>query len=473
VSSGGRYLAAAAIGLLGLAPYVALSTAATPLQTSIGGALGGSALGFAVSGGLASGGYALGAVAGAQLALRHRQRGLFLLAQAIFVLASVGAALAQDMLAFDAARLVQGLSAGAMLIAALPPLITRFGAGKVPLSAGIVDVGIFGTSTLGPLVASWALHGADGWRWMMAVVAVLGALGWLVALVGYERWDPPEPDSRIDTPALTLVALISAAAFAASSLVAAHPFLSWQVLGLLVAAMVVFVALVGVERRSSDPLIPVSTLTTQLPVCGIFAAMLGGAVFVTLVEVMETVHRAQPHQVWPMPVGAAVGAFALWRLFATRLMPVLVNIGVLALGGAALLLLAHGTATLLLASLLLGFGAAATVSPGLFLTGLGLPSTSLGRAFAMVQLLRAVSTYAVAPVMVQSVALGSAAGSRHVFVAMAVVSGVALVVLIGLPLLWGARPESPDLEAWLDGDQAMVSPPLVGSDGLVPERGHQ
>lgn len=469
VSTTTRYAAACAIGLLGLAPYVALSTASTGLQTQIMGSLGGGTLAYALSGGLASGGYAVGAVCGAQIALRRRQRGLFLLSQAVFVLASLGAAFSTDMATFAVARLVQGVAAGAMLVSSLPPLITRFGPRKVPLSAGIVDIGIFGTSTLGPLVAAWALQHHDGWRTVMVAVAVLGALGWVVALAGYERWDPPEPDSRVDWPAMTLVLVVAAAAFAASSLVGTEPVVSASVLGLFVCALVVFVLLVWVERRSAEPLIPVGALTTQLPVCGIFTAMVGGAVFVTVIEVLETVHRLQPSRAWTLPVGAALGAVVLWRTFATRLLPVLVNVGMCALGVGALLLLSSSTTAALLAGLLLGFGAAATVSPGLFLTGLGLPSNRLGRAFAMVQLLRAVSTYAVAPVVVASVA--KTVGPDHALVAMAVVSAVGLAVLIALPLLWGARPQIPDLEAWLEGEQAMPSPPLVGVDGLVSEGG--
>ena len=474
-----RYLGACAIGFLGLAPYVVLSTAFVPLQKAVMSSLGAGSLGFALAEGFASGAYAVGAVTAAQFALRRRQREIFLLCEAVFVVTSVASAFSPDVVVFGVARVLQGLAAGGMLISSLPPLITRFGAGMVPLSAGVVDVGIFGSSTLGPLVGVWATHaGGDGWRWMLLVAAALGVVGWIVAWRRYESWDPPEPDARVDVPALALVAVVAGLAFAASSLVGAEPFLSLPVLGLFGLALAALVALLVVEARRSDPLIPVQALTTQLPVSGIFAAMLGGAVFVVVVEVMETAHLSQPSRMWPMPVGALLGAIAFWRLFVTKWMPVLVDAGVCLLGAGALVLLGTGALPVMLAALLLGFGAAATVSPGLFLAAMGLPSERLGRAFALVQLLRALATYAVAPVVIESVVKGGS-GRDEAFVAMAVACAVGLVLLVVVPVVSGARLRRPDVQTWLDGDKGLPSPatathlrPSVedeDADPLLPE----
>lgn len=452
------YLAACAIGLLGLAPYVVLSTATVPLQKPMLAALGGGPVGIALSGGLSTGAYAVGAVLTAQIALRRKQRGIFLVAEAVFVVATVVAAVAPTVLVLIIARTVQGLAAGAMLTSSLPPLITRFGAARVPLSAGVVDVGIFGASTLGPLAGSVAAHGS-GWRWLFAAAAALGAIGWVVAYRGYESWDPPAPERRTDAAALTLVVAVCAPVFVASSLVGSHPLLSWQVLGLLLVGAAALALLLVVESRRDEPLIPVDALSTQLPVSGILAAAVGGAVFVTIVEVVQS-GRVPGSWWWPMPVGAAIGAIALWRLFATRLLPLLVDAGMCAMGAAGLLLLAgQGRTNVLLAALLLGVGAAATVSPGLFLTGLGLPSDRLARAFALVQLLRALATYAVAPIVLQVVVKkGASSGPQHAYLAMTVVAAVGLVLLIVVPFLSGARLHAPDIEAWLDGGQGLPSP---------------
>ena len=464
----GSYPFAVGIALLGLVPNVVLSTAFLPLQDGVGRDLDASPTGVSLALGLAGASYAVGAVLAAQLALRIVQRRIFLVAEAVFVAASVLAAVAPGLVVFLVGHVTQGLAAGAMLITSLPPLVTRFGAARVPVSAAIVNVGIFGASTLGPIVGGLTASG-EGWRWLLGGTAVLGAAGWLVALVGYDVWEPADPDHPIDLPALVLVVLSTTAVFVGTSLVTGRPFGSWQVLLPLVGGLVILVALLVVESRQADSLVPVGALATQLPVTGILVAMLGGAVFVTAVELVETrlaeVGGRSPTDVaaacWPLPVGAAVGALAFWWLFRTRWVPVLVDTGLLALaGGSALALVGPAGGVPVPAMFLLGLGAAATVSPGLFLTGLSLASAELARAFALVQLLRSVATYAVAPVAVALATAASSVGraTDEGLVVMAAVAAAGLVAALVIPALSGARLRVPDLDAWLEGEPGLPSP---------------
>jgi len=468
MSSRGRYPLAVAVALLGLGPNVVLSTAFLPLEPAMGAALGTTKDGLALALGLGSAAYAVGAVLCVQLALRIVQRRIFLTAQPVFVLASCLAAVAPNVLLFTIGHVLQGLAAGAMLITSLPPLVTRFGAGKVALSAAIVNVGIFGASTLGPIVGGLVASG-DGWRWMLAAAAALGTVGWYVALAGYEAWAPGDPERPVDAPALVLVVVGTVGTFLAASLVGGRPIADWQVWAPFAVGIVAIVALLVVESRTRDALIPVGALSTQLPVTGILVAMVGGAIVVTVTELLQTrlgeIGGRSPTAVaavfWPMPVGAALGSLAFWGLFRTRWVPVLVDVGLAALAvGSGLLLLGSRDAVVLPATLLLGLGAAATVSPGLFLTGLGIPSNSLARAFGLVQLLRSVATYAVAPVVV-GLALRSsspASGLRAGLVAMMVVAIAGLVAAVVVPAVSGARLRAPDLETWLDGDKGLPSP---------------
>jgi hypothetical protein len=165
-----------------------------------------------------------------------------------------------------------------------------------------------------------------------------------------------------------------------------------------------------------------------------------------------------------MPLGMVVAACLFGLLFRTRFVPVLATAGVAALFAASLVPLSlsssNVTGVVLVSSALLGFGAGATVSPGLFMCGLGLPSKALGRAFALVQLLRSIATYAVAPVVVFAVgeAATLSAGIRGGLVAMAALSGLGFVAVLLVPALSGARLRRPDLESWLQGGQALPSP---------------
>ena len=156
---------------------------------------------------------------------------------------------------------------------------------------------------------------------------------------------------------------------------------------------------------------PVRALSSQLPVTGTVVAMLAGAVFVTvldltqlyLVEVAGQSSLDANLQFWPMPLGLLVAAVIFWALVRTRYLALLVLAGLVALaGGTALLLLLWPSATgavVTTASLLLGFGAGATVSPGLFLAAFGVPASRMGREFALVELLRSEAAYAVTPPM--------------------------------------------------------------------------
>ena len=128
----GRYGMAVSIALLGLCPNIVLSTAFLPLSQVICADLGASQLQLGLAEGLSNAGYAFGAVLAAQLAQRYVQRRLFLWFEALFVVGSVLAAAAPGIGLFFAGRLLQGSATGFMLISALPPLVTRFGVGKLP-----------------------------------------------------------------------------------------------------------------------------------------------------------------------------------------------------------------------------------------------------------------------------------------------------------------------------------------------------
>jgi hypothetical protein len=109
-------------------------------------------------------------------------------------------------------------------------------------------------------------------------------------------------------------------------------------------------------------------------------------------------------------------------------------------------------------------------------------SEKLGRAFALVQLLRSMATYAVAPVVLALVMRSSDRGdaARSGVLAMAVLAAVALLAALAIPALSGARLRAPDLEAWLNGGQGLPSPATVGhlrprtddddAEPLIPER---
>ena len=469
----GRYGPAVLIALLGLVPDIVLTTAFSPLQQVLEKDLHTTQLGIALAEGMSNAGYAVGAVVAAYLGQRLLQRRLFLGYEAAFVGGSALAALAPDLGVFFAGRMIQGTATGLMLVAALPPLVTRFGAGRLRLTVTVVNVGLFGATTLGPLVGG-PIAAAGAWRGLFWTVAALAAVGFVVAAVGYPPFDPPDPGLRLDRWAIGLAGAATFLPFFATSVLGGASFTSPVVLVPFLVGLAALGALIVVEYRKREPLMPVRALSSQLPVTGTAVAMAAGAVFVTVVALAQlflgTVAGESPGSgglmFWPMPIGLVLAALLFGLLLPTRWLPVLVNAGLVALGlGTALVLLDvdRGTPSALFgwAALLLGFGAGSTVSPGLFLAGFGVPSQSLGRAFALVELMRSEAGYAVGPVVL-AVAHGApslASGIRVGLIAMIGLAVVGLVVALVLPAVSGARLRAPDLETWLAGEgKALPSP---------------
>jgi MFS family permease len=472
----GTYALAVAVVLLGLCPDLVLSTGSVPLNQVLAPALGASTTQLQVIGGFSSAAFATGVVLAALLAQRCRQRPLFLVYAATFVVGSVLAATASTLPSFLIGRVLQGGSTGLMLIAALPPLMTRCGVRRLSWSAAIVNVGLFGASALGPLVCGAAAASTNGWRILMWVIAGVGTLALLAAAFGYPAMDPRDPHLPLDVPAVMLAAGGTVLVFLATSVlmevtVSSAAFWLPFILGLAVIAV-----LVVLERRNERGLMPVRELSTQLPVTGTVVAMVAGAAFVCAIELTQeylaSVAKLDPaaagRAFWPMPVGLVVASILFGLCFRTRVLPVLVNVGLIALVGGCVVLLSLSsdgrTSPIGWASLLLGFGAGATVGPGLFLAGLGVRATLLGRAFALVQLLRLTATYAVGPVVVY-VAMQQPTVYDGVRLGTYIALGLALVGLAAalvIPALSGARPHPPDLDAWLAGDSRGLRSPVTG-----------
>jgi hypothetical protein len=123
------------------------------------------------------------------------------------------------------------------------------------------------------------------------------------------------------------------------------------------------------------------------------------------------------------------------------------------------------------AAALLGFGAGVTVAPALFMAGLSVQPRLVGRAFALVELLRLAGAYALVPAFTYfALAFGGdpPALSRGLHVVSWVILGglvATVVVCTVLFFLGGARIHPPDLQAYVEeGREALESPPLARED---------
>jgi predicted MFS family arabinose efflux permease len=205
-----------AMVLLALCPYIVVTTAMTLMQDPVMKDLHTSKLAMEMASGLANAGYAFGAVLAALLSKKLPPRRLLLAYEALFIAGSIAVAEAPDTTVFTTGRVAEGLATGLMLVAALPPLVTAFGAGKLPVTVAIVDIGLFGATTVGPLVGGdVGAHGS--WRLFYWGLAALGAIAFALQAASVQPRDPLQPDAAYDLPAIALAALAAVLPFFATS----------------------------------------------------------------------------------------------------------------------------------------------------------------------------------------------------------------------------------------------------------------
>lgn len=430
---------------------------------------------------LSTAAYAFGALAAGDLINRFNQRHLFLVFSGLLGVAWLLSAVAHGIILYGAGQVLAGLVTGMLLVVALPPTIQNFPTARVPLTAAFINMGLFGGIAAGPLIGG-ATAALEAWRTVYLVFAGLGVATLALGAITLPDEPAKNPDLPLDITALLLALGCTFLLFGATGVVGGVGFTSPKFLVPLTVGLVCFVALLLVEYHKEEPLAPIAKMCNTWPIFGTVIATVGGGVFVTLTRLLTerrlTGLGAPPLNVgmafWPTLAGALIAAVVLGLLFRSRYLPVLIGTGMLALIAAAVLLMAPNAASdkpsYLAAAALLGIGAGATVSPGLFMAGFSLPSKSLGRIISLVELVRSVGDFLLAPLLLQ-VAKGApgvtTVGAPGMGKAVAITLGIAIVGSIAcMVLLAGARTglPKPDLEEWLDNDgTALDSPPLLAA----------
>ena len=483
------YLGAVALVVFALTPYLMLSTAMQPLTTIVGANLGMSEQSLELTNGMANAAYAVGTVAAVQLAVHLPARRLLLVYVSLFVIGSVLAAAASAPAVFIAGRVLQGLCTSLMLIAAVPPLVTGWEVSKMPWTAATMNMCIFGATAVGPVVGG-IQAGAGGWRALFWVIVALAVLALAFALLTYEDKPPQDRSSPWDWVAQGLAGAGCAATFFGASELTSHSFSDAIVLVPLFAGLALITALVVYEHQIEHPLMPIRALTSTLPVMGIVIAVSAAAASVGLVLLTQTalessVGPTHAGLLFLPEFGAAVVTAALFgALVRTRLIPVLALAGLLTLCGAAAVLsgvTSGGDAVVLVGSGLVGLGVGASVSPALFIAGFSLRSAQIQRVFALIELLRAVAAFVIAPILLHVAATATSSQSSGIQLSIWICLGIAALGASVGAYVFGigrARLERPRLEPWLEGEEpALESPPLAAAfrgdvhAGAVGDRG--
>lgn len=470
----GRYPAVATMVILALIPYLALSAAIDPLVPIITEQLHMSAQTMSLSSGLGNAAYAVGTVLAVQFAQHLPQRRMLLSYAVVLAIGSVVAAAAVNPGMFIAGHVLQGLATSMLLIAAAPPLTIGFPKEKLRNTAVIMNMCVFGAVAIGPFVGG-AQAEAHAWRPLFWIIAGIAVLALIMAALTFEDAPPADLDAPRDLHAIGLAAVGCAAAFVGASQLTSHGFGDVAVTVPMFGGLALIVVLVVYQFRSRRPLLTVRTmLTSSIPVAGVGVALFAAAASVAataltanvLLRTYSPVHVGLLYL--PELGGAVVMAVVFGIVINKRAMHYLPLVGMVLLAAGILVFqfaLPANQPLVLVAAGLTGLALGATVAPALFVAGFSLQSNSLQRVFAIIELFRAVAAFMVAPILAHfalTVSTDLGIGTRYaLWIGFGLAVGGA-VFGVAVYALSGARPQRPDLDEFLDGDDpAWYSPPLL------------
>lgn len=460
----GRYPAVATMVIFALVPYLALSAALGPVTPIIARELHLSLQAMNVTSGMANAGYAVGTVLAVEFAQHFPQRRMLLIYGTLLVVGSVLAASAVNGGMFIAGHVLQGLCTSLLLIAAVPPLIVGYPAAKLRFTAVILNLCIFGAVALGPVVGG-AQADANGWRPLFWIIAGIAVAALVLSLMTFQDTPAANPGNPPDLIAPVLAAGGCAAAFFGASELLTHDFSEVMAWGPLFGGLALIVILFTHEYVSEHPLLCVKSLVSTLPVAGIVTAMCAAAASVSAIALTQTVlaGRFSPLHLGllylPEFGGAVLTALVFGAVFSTRYLHFFVLGGMLFLSAGVVLLLGSAPPTAALTGVgsgLVGVGVGASVVPALFIAGFSLRSLNVQRVFAIVELMRAVAAFMIAPILLHvaaSVGTSFSDGTRTaLWICFAISTGGALV---GVSLYWLSRvsPPAPSVDGWLSGER--------------------
>lgn len=212
---------------------------------------------------------------------------LMLVALTLFVLASMGAGMSQtaEMLIFF--RALQGIGGGGLQALSqilMADIISPRERGRyMGLFASVMAVGIVG----GPLLGG-VLTDTVGWRWNFYVGVPLGILAFVVLTRTLRIEQRTMRKVRIDYLGIMLLSIAAGFLLVWVSNVSAYGWISWQTFAMVGVAVVAAIAFVLVERKVSEPLIPMSLFRGRTFTLAVLASVsIGVSMFGTMVYLTQ------------------------------------------------------------------------------------------------------------------------------------------------------------------------------------------
>lgn len=296
-----------------------------------------------------------------KLADLYGRKPILLFGILIFLIGSVASGAAQSMPMLIAFRALQGLGAGAMQPMPLIILGDIFGLEERAKAQGAFGAawGFFGL--VGPLLGGFIVEHVS-WRWVFYMNVPFGIAAALVISSAFH-----ENVQRKKKPHLDFGGAILLMAIVVTLLMGTGRLHEPQAFAYFIAAFVLLVAFIFVEKKAPEPILPPHLFKT--PVIGLAAiinATAGGCMFALMTYVplfIQGVRHGTPTQagssITPMLVAWPMASFLAGRIVAKVGFRPLVRTGILgtALGTLVLAIFAHdGALPIAIASGLFGVG---------------------------------------------------------------------------------------------------------------------
>jgi len=471
----GRYTVVATMVVLALVPYLTLSAALGPVTPVIAKHLHMTLQTVGLATGLANAGYAVGTVLAVELAQQHPQRRLQIVYGTLLVVGSVMAAAAPDAGVFIVGHILQGLCTSLLLIAAVPALIIGFPLARLRTTVVYLNMCIFGAVALGPVIGGIQAE-ALAWRPLFWVIAAIAMVALVLSVLVFEDVPAADPSAPRDPVAVGLALCGCVAAFYGAAETLTHSFGDPIVDGPLFGGLALLVILLVREFNTRRPLLCLGTLTSTLPLTAIVIAVSAAAAAESAILLTgeELAKRFTPLHLGLLYLPECAGTVAVALLSAVvykrALLHYYVLAGMIVLAAGVLVMNGSAPPTIPLITVgsgLVGVGLGAAVVPALFIAGFSVQSHNVQRVFAIIELLRAVGAFMIAPILLH-VALTTGGtpimGTRTGLWICFGISMFGMAVGVALYALGGVRPPAPDLQRWGTGeDTAWDSPPLLAA----------
>jgi EmrB/QacA subfamily drug resistance transporter len=200
---------------------------------------------------------------GGALGDRFSRRKVFAWGLVGFAAASLGCAIAPNLLLLVVARVLQGIAGGLLVPNSLALLESTFTGEARGAAVGHWASWSAVSTAVGPLLGGWIVDAAS-WRFVFVIMvpfAIAGAIA--VTVAGSSAKEETVSTASVDYSGAALMTLGLAAIVGALMLGPNRGFTTPYPVSLSVAGILLLVAFVSVESRTKDPLLPIDTFASR------------------------------------------------------------------------------------------------------------------------------------------------------------------------------------------------------------------